>query len=550
MTKLTERIEWQALQTHQKVIATYQMQDLFKQDPQRFTRFSFSVEELLFDYSKNRITAETLSLLSDLAKAVKLKQKITALFAGERLNSTENRAALHTALRAPLTDVLYVNGHNIMRDVHATLAKMRIFTEQVRSKAWRGYTGKPICDIVNIGIGGSHLGPLMAVSALEEFAALELRCHFVSNIDTAHISAILRKIKPETTLFIISSKSFTTLETMTNAQTLRSWVQDQLGTRDVAAHFVAITAETEQAIQFGIPRENIFTLWDWVGGRYSIWSAIGLPLALMIGMDNFLEFLAGAYAMDQHFCHAEFDKNMPVIMGLLGIWYINFFGTAHHAIVPYSHYLNYFRMHIQQVDMESNGKSLSQPGAEVNFLTAPIIFGEQGCNGQHAFHQLFHQGPHLIPVDFILVGHGKYDMASHHNILVGSGLSQAQALMCGRSYEEAWAELSLENNAIAERELLAKHKVITGNRPSNILFLNKISPRNLGTLLALYEHKTFVQGILWGINSFDQWGVELGKKLLPAILAELSAAGPLENKNHDSSTQGLIQYYKNLKRNP
>ncbi len=546
MNKLTEQAEWQALQAHEKMIAQYRMQDWFNQDPQRFSRFSLVVGEILLDYSKNRITAETIHLLNQLAKACHLTHKINELFSGALVNRTEKRPALHTALRAPKTQSLFVNGQNIIPTIHATLEKMREFTDKVRDKTWRGITNKPIRDIVNIGIGGSHLGPLMAVSALADFSKEDLRCHFISNIDSAHLHAVLKQLDPETTLFIISSKSFTTLETITNAVTLKQWLQTQLKTQNVTPHFIAITAATEKALAFGIPKENIFKLWDWVGGRYSIWSAIGLPVALLIGMDHFSQFLAGAHAMDQHFQHAEFTQNMPVLMGLLGIWYINFFGTTHHAIVPYSHPLHYLRAHIQQLDMESNGKSITHDGEAIHFLTGPVILGEQGCNGQHAFHQLFHQGSHLIPVDFILAGKGKDEFDHHYSILVGSGLSQAKALMQGKSYAEALAELPLEKGTTDEREQLAKHKAMPGNKPSNILFLDKLTPYNLGSLIALYEHKTFVQGAIWDINSFDQWGVELGKNLLSPILTSLNSQSKI---SHDSSTEGLIQHYKKLRKN-
>ncbi len=545
MTKLTEQAEWQALLAHQKIIAPYRMQDWFIDDPERFSRFSLAVGEILLDYSKNRVTEETIQLLNQLANAAGLHEKINGLFSGEALNRTEKRPALHTALRAPETNAVFVNGQNIIPTVHATLKKMRQFSDKLRNKTWIGVTGKPIRDIVNIGIGGSHLGPLMAVSALADYAQEDMHCHFISNIDSAHLHAVLKQLNPESTLFIISSKSFTTLETMTNAETLKHWLQNQLKTQDISKHFIAVTAASEKALAFGIPKENIFELWDWVGGRYSIWSAIGLPLALMVGMDNFSQFLAGAHAMDQHFQQAEFIHNMPVLLGLLGIWYINFFGTSHHAIVPYSHPLHYLRSHIQQLDMESNGKNVTQDGEPIHFLTGPVILGEQGCNGQHAFHQLFHQGNHLIPVDFILVGKGKDELEHHHSILIGSGLSQAKALMQGRTYAEAFAELSVEKGTLEEREQLAKHKTVAGNKPSNLIFLDRLTPYNLGSLIALYEHKIFVQGAIWDINSFDQWGVELGKDLLPPILNDLNA----QNKtSHDSSTKGLIQHYKTLRK--
>lgn len=545
MNKLIECAEWQALKAHEKKIASFRMLDGFNQDPQRFSRFSISLGDIFLDYSKNKITDETLKLLTQLAIARHLPQKITELFSGSTINSTEKRPALHAALRMPKTESVLVDGQNIIPQIHATLDKMRQFSDHVRQQTWKGVTGKPIRDIVNIGIGGSHLGPLMATSALTEFAHEHLRCHFISNIDSAHLHAVLKQLNPETTLFIISSKSFTTLETMTNAATLKTWLQTQLNTHDIAPHFVAVTAATEKAINFGIPKENIFELWDWVGGRYSIWSAIGLPLALLIGMDHFSQFLAGAHAMDQHFQHAELSQNMPVLLALLGIWYINFFRAAHHAIVPYSHPLHYLRSHIQQLDMESNGKSTTKEGDTISYLTGPVILGEQGCNAQHAFHQLFHQGNHLIPVDFILVGKGKDEFDNHQAILIGSGLSQAQALMKGKSYEAALAELPLTLGTQQEREYLAKHKVVPGNRPSNILFLDKLTPFNLGALVALYEHKTFVQGAIWDINSFDQWGVELGKDLLPPILAAMNSQ---TQTTQDSSTEGLIQLYKKVRK--
>jgi glucose-6-phosphate isomerase len=423
---------------------------------------------------------------------------------------------------------------------------MQDFSGKIREKKWLGVTGKPITDIVNIGIGGSHLGPLFTIHALSDFADKDLRCHFISNIDSSHIHEILLKINPETTLFIVSSKSFSTLETITNAISIRSWFKDQLKTDDLSKHWVAVTAEVTDAKQFGIPEENIFPLWDWVGGRYSIWSAIGLPLAILIGMKRFQEFLSGGHAMDEHFRTAPLKENIPVILALLSLWYINFFGTQHYAIIPYSHHLNYLRLYLQQLEMESNGKNTSNDGTLLDFPTSPIIFGEQGCNGQHSFHQLLHQGQHFVPVDFILVGLAKKEIEDHHHILVGSGLSQAQALMSGKSYEEAYAELQAYGLSQEESHYLAQHKTIPGNRPSNILFIDQISPRTLGLLIALYEHKTFVQGVIWGINSFDQWGVELGKKLLPDILENLKSEKDLFY-NNDSSTMGLIKHFKNMR---
>lgn len=545
MKKITELPEWKALQSHQRHIANERMQDWFSEDPSRFSRFSLSQGEIFFDYSKNRLTAETINLLCKLAEATDLHDKIEALFSGQSVNFSENKPALHTALRDASGSNITVNGQNIRADIDAALEKMAQFVNAVRDESWLGSTGKPIRDIVNIGIGGSHLGPLLTVHALNDFAKNNLRCHFISNIDSAHLNEVLNHINPETTLFIVSSKSFTTLETITNALTIKAWLQHKISSNNIQKHFVAVTAAADKAIQFGIPAAQIFPVWDWIGGRYSIWSSIGLPLALLTGMENFSEFLHGAYEMDQHFQHAKFSQNMPVLMALLGIWYINFFAANNHAIVPYSHQLSHLRTYLQQADMESNGKNISSEGHAIDYATGPIIWGEQGCNAQHAFHQLLHQGQHFIPVDFILIGKNDNDFTEHQDILISSGLSQSQALMRGKSYEQALQELKSTSLSTEEAENLARHKSIPGNRPSNTIILNKITPRNLGSLLALYEHKIFVQGAIWNINSFDQWGVELGKQLLPQILADLK--NPDNQGMLDSSTQGLIDHYKKLK---
>jgi glucose-6-phosphate isomerase len=546
MNTTTTLPDWQALKTHQEQIASERMQDWFISDPERYQRFSLQVDDILLDYSKNRVTTETLQLLGNLATSLKLSEKIAALFNGHTVNITENRPALHTSLRNPTTAPVFINQENITALITETLTQMRLFTDQVRSGSWRGATNKAITDIVNIGIGGSHLGPLLATHALSTFSDNSLRCHFISNIDAAHIQEILHNIDPETTLFIVSSKSFTTLETITNAVTIKAWLQHKLGIHTIEKHFVAVTAAIDKARDFGIPLPQIFPVWDWIGGRYSVWSAIGLPLALLIGMKNFTDFLEGAHAMDHHFQTADFSVNMPVIMALLGIWYINFFGANNHAIVPYSHQLTHLRTYLQQADMESNGKSVSHTGEIINYATGPIIWGEQGCNAQHAFHQLLHQGQHFIPVDFILTGNDNNSaFDKHHDILVASGLSQAQALLQGKAFEQALAEAHDAGFTEQQAQLLARHKTISGNRPSNVIFLKKINPYNLGALLALYEHKIYVQGAIWQINSFDQWGVELGKQLLPQILDDLRNNHP--DKPHDSSTQGLIQHYKSLR---
>lgn len=543
MQTLTDLPAWLALISHQQTIADCRIANWFAEDQQRFDRFSCSVGDLFLDYSKNHLNQDTLSLLVDLANACDLKNKIHDLFSGQPINTTEKRPALHTALRGQ--QPLHLNGIDINQLVDAALKKMAVFTEQVRSGKWLGYTGKPIKHIVNIGIGGSHLGPLMATHALADYATTDLRCYFVSNIDSAHLDETLKQIDPETTLFIISSKSLSTLETLTNTQTIRTWLIQQLKTENIQNHFVAITAATDKALALGIPEQQIFPLWDWAGGRYSVWSAIGLPLALMIGMPNFLAFLQGARAMDEHFQTAPFTENMPVIMALLGIWYINFFCATSQAIIPYAHALNYLHTYLQQLDMESNGKSTTLTGHGTNYATGPLLWGDQGCNGQHAFYQSLHQGKHYIPVDFILAGPSNNHFEHHNDILIASGISQSQALLHGKSPATALAELLAAGYSKNEAEHLVPHQAIPGNRPNNVLFIKKITPYNLGALLALYEHKVFVQGAIWNINSFDQWGVELGKKLLPPILTALKKS--TDTTTMDSSTRGLINHYKKMK---
>lgn len=533
MNKLTELAEWQTLTTHHGQISSQSMRDWFTNDPSRFTHFNLQVGDLLLDYSKNRIVRETRDLLCQLAHKVRLSEKIHKLFSGHAVNTSENRPALHIAIR---------NQHC---STSSHISAMRAFCEKIHTRVWRGSTGKPIKNIVNIGIGGSYLGPLLTIDALANNNPTGLRCYFITDIDSAHINQVLTDIDPETTLFIISSKSFSTLETLTNAYTVRQWLQTKLARNDILKHFVAITATKSKALQFGLPEEQIFEFGESIGGRYSIWSAIGLPLALMIGIDNFLMFLAGARAMDKHFAETDFQQNMPVILGLLGIWYINFFAAHHHAIIPYTHHLRYLRSYLQQADMESNGKSITHAGNPIDYATGPIIWGENGCQSQHAVNQLLHQGRHLVPVDFILVKHSQHDFPQHQDILTASCLSQAQALMLGKTYQSSLNDLLARGYKRNHAEHLAKHQATPGNRPSNILFLNKLTPYNLGSLLALYEHKIFVQGCIWDINSFDQWGVELGKQLLPNILADLNNSQPLHT--YDASTLGLIYHYQNLK---
>lgn len=520
--RLREYPAWKALVAHHKDLANQQMADWFAIDPERFSRFSLTQGGLLFDFSKNRITPETLMLLVQLAEESNLAEKIAAMFRGDAINLTENRAVLHTALRASLSDSVQVNQQNIIPEIVSLHDKLRRFTEPVRNGQWLGVTGKPIRDIVNIGIGGSDLGPKMAVHALSAYADSALKFHFISDVDAGQVNNVLKQVDPERVLFIISSKSFTTPETLLNAKTVRRWLTEKLHHETLHPHFVAVTAAPEKAIAYGILEEQIFPLWDWVGGRYSIWSAIGLPLILQIGMQQFEEFLAGARAVDRHFRETEFSQNMPVLMALLGIWNINFLGANGQVIAPYMHELHFFRDHIQQMDMESNGKSVNCYGEVIDYSTSPIIIGESGCDSQHSFFQLVHQGPAILPIDFILQAKSEFDQ-SHQEMLVASALSQSKALMFGKSD-------------------LLKHKALPGNRPSNVIFMDQLTPYRLGQLIALYEHKVFVQGMIWQINSFDQFGVELGKELLPPIVQSMQQ--PELTNNHDSSTQGLMDYFR------
>jgi len=546
MNKVTELTEWQALTGHQREIATQHMRDWFAHDGQRFSRFHLKVGDILLDYSRNRITEHTLRLLCDLLHAVSLPQKIQGLFNGDSVNTTEQRPALHTALRDRLHSPLLIEGQNIAALIEETQQRMRALTAQIHAKTWKGVTGKPISHVVNIGIGGSYLGPVMCTQALSDFAVSDLQFHFISSVDQAHVSDILQRIDPEATLFIISSKSFSTLETMTNAQRIHASMCEQFGEKVTEKQFIAITACAEKARAFGIPQENIYPLWDFVGGRYSIWSAIGLPLMLMIGTEHFAAFLAGAYEMDHHFKHADFSQNMPVLLAMLGVWYTNFFGANVQAIVPYAYRLRYFIPYLQQADMESNGKNINVQGEAVSYTTGPVIFGEEGCNGQHAYHQLLHQGQHLIPVDFIVVGSKKSSEADErHDMLIASALSQAQALMRGKTYAEAYNALIAAQYPAELAKTRAKHQVVPGNRPSNTLFLEGLTPHSLGALIALYEHKIFVQGVVWNINSFDQWGVELGKQFLPAILQHVQ--GQNDHEQMDCATAGMIHHVKKIR---
>ena len=534
---------WQALSRHREAMQSFSLRQAFAEDPQRFTEFSMSSSSLFLDYSKNLITAETRSLLVDLARECGLEQAIRALFDGELVNSSEGRPALHTALRRPVSERLAVNGVNVMPEVHRVLNQMTELVSRVHSGMWRGYTEKPITDVVNIGIGGSFLGPQLVSEALLPFAQKGVTCHYLANIDGSEFFELAGKLRAETTLFIVSSKTFGTLETLKNAQASRAWYLAQGGSEEALhRHFIAVSSNREAAQAFGIRAENIFPMWDWVGGRYSLWSAIGLPIALAIGMSNFKELLAGAYSMDQHFQSAPLERNMPVLLGMLGVWYGNFWGAQSHAILPYDHYLRNITKHLQQLDMESNGKSVRHDGTPVNTDTGPVIWGGVGCNGQHAYHQLLHQGTQLIPADFIVPVVSYNPVADHHQWLYANCLSQSQALMLGKTRAEAEAELRAKGLLEDEVQRLAPHKVIPGNRPSNTLVLERISPRRLGALVALYEHKVFVQSVIWGVNAFDQWGVELGKEMGKNVYNRMTSWDP--EPAEDASTQGLIDYFR------
>jgi glucose-6-phosphate isomerase len=547
MSLLIDSPAWQALLSHQMEIAGIQMRDLFAEDPGRFEQFSVRWGDFLFDYSKNRITKKTMTLLMDLAVQSNLSQAIEAMFSGAKINNTEDRAVLHIALRNRSNRPIIVDGMDVMPQINQVLAKLRKFSDAIRSGSWTGYTGKVITDVVNIGIGGSDLGPKMVAEALKPYSKPDLRVHFVSNVDGTDMVETLKLLNPETVLFLVASKTFTTQETMTNAQSARAWFLTSA--RDESAnarHFVAMSTNTDLVARFGIDTENMFEFWDWVGGRYSLWSAIGLSIALYIGMDRFEELLSGAYAVDEYFRTTPFEKNIPVIMGLLGIWYSNFFGAETHVILPYDQYLLYFPSYFQQGDMESNGKSVNRQGERVDYSTGPIIWGQPGTNGQHAFYQLIHQGTRLVPADFLAAVSSHNPLGDHQAILLSNFLAQTEALMKGRTPDEARAELVAEGYKRQQLELLVAAKTFPGNRPTNSFFYPELTPTVLGSLIALYEHKIFTQGVIWNINSFDQMGVELGKQLAKAILPELMDENAVSN--HDSSTNGLINYYKNTKR--
>lgn len=559
MPVLKELPAWQALAAHQREMAAVHMRDLFAQDPQRCERFSLRLGDILLDYSKNRITEKTMALLLDLARQAGLQAKIEAMFSGEKYNNTEKRAVLHIALRNRANRPILADGVDVMPAVNRVLAHMREFSQAVRSGAWRGYSGQAITDIVNIGIGGSDLGPKMVCEALKPYGGRSsgppLRVHFVSNVDSTDLVETLKLVNPETVLFLVASKTFTTQETMTNAGTARAWflsaavgagLAPAQAEAAVARHFAAMSTNTAAVTKFGIDPKNMFEFWDWVGGRYSLWSAIGLSIALYLGMDNFEALLAGAHAVDEHFRSAPFDQNLPVILGLLGIWYNNFFDAQSHAILPYDQYLVHFPSYFQQGDMESNGKGVTHNAERVDYTTGPIIWGQPGTNGQHAFYQLIHQGTKLIPCDFLAAAQSHNPRGDHHSILLSNYLAQTEALMKGKTTAEARAELIAAGRPPGpELDKLAIHKTFTGNRPTNSLLYPKLTPTVLGSLIALYEHKIFTQGAIWDINSFDQWGVELGKQLATAILPELQAEGDV--CTHDASTNGLINMIKRFR---
>ena len=537
---------WKELEVHAEEMKRVHMRDLFASDPERFRSFAFCFGDIVFDLSKNIITASTLQKLKALAEACRLKDAIEAMFEGDLINETEHRSVLHVALRNFSDKPVYAEGMDVMPEVRKVLNHMKEFTEEVHSGSWRGYTGKKIRNIVNIGIGGSDLGPFMVTEALKPYRVEGIRSYFVSNVDGTHIAETLKELDPEETLFLIASKTFTTQETMTNAHTARQWfLQSAQDPAHIAKHFVALSTNEKEVTAFGIDKANMFAFWDWVGGRYSLWSAIGLSIALTIGYDNFEELLKGAHATDLHFRSTPFEQNVPVLLALLGVWYTNFFGAQTEAILPYDQYLHRFAAYFQQGNMESNGKRIDRNGEEVNYATGPIIWGEPGTNGQHAFYQLIHQGTPLIPCDFIAPAQTHNPIGDHHDKLLSNFFAQTEALMNGKDEKMVEEELLKAGKGLEEVARLAPFRIFPGNRPTNSILLKKITPFTLGQLTAVYEHKIFTQGVIWNIFSFDQWGVELGKQLASRILPELQAPGNVNS--HDSSTNGLINSYKAMR---
>jgi len=541
----TQTDAWKRLKDLSEKYKNLSISELFL-EPERFERFSISLEDTLVDYSKNRLNKEIFDTLLDLARECELHKAIESMFTGEAINGTEGRAVLHTALRNQKGNPVYVDGEDVMPEINRVLEKMKAFSTKIQKGEWLGYTGKPIKSLVNIGIGGSDLGPVMVTEALKPYQSENLEIFFVSNVDGTHIAETLRKVDPETTLFFIASKTFTTQETMTNAHTARNWfLEHAKDEKAVAKHFVALSTNQKGVEAFGIDPENMFEFWDWVGGRYSLWSAIGLPIACAIGFDNFEKLLAGAHSMDEHFRHSMFDRNIPVILAMIGIWNTNFLGATSEAILPYDQYLHRFAAYFQQGNMESNGKYVTRDGERVSYSTGPIIWGEPGTNGQHAFYQLIHQGTHLIPCDFIAPAISHNPIGDHHVKLLSNFFAQTEALMNGKSLEQVRSEMNKAGKSVEEIDRVAAHRVFEGNRPTNSILVKKITPYNLGMLIAMYEHKIFVQGVIWNIFSFDQWGVELGKVLASSILPELQSDA--EVSSHDGSTNGLINAYKKMR---
>ncbi len=542
----TQLPAWQALAENQRQLATTSMRELFNADPQRFKHFSLQLDDLLFDFSKNLLSEKTITLLGELADQAGLRRRIDALFAGEKVNNTEGRAALHTALRNRSENPVTLEGQDLMPRINRVLKQMGEFSQQVRSGKWRGYNGQRITDVVNIGIGGSDLGPLMVTEALKPYASNKLRSHFVSNVDASQLCEVLKLLDPETSLFLIASKTFTTQETLANAHSARSWfLSHAKDEQHIARHFVAISTNRELVADFGIDPANMFEFWEWVGGRYSFWSAIGLSIVLAIGMENFEELLEGAHLVDEHFRTSPWTANIPVMMGLIGIWNTNFLGAESQAVLPYDQYLHRFPAYLQQADMESSGKRVTREGEAVACSTGPIIWGEPGTNGQHAFYQLIHQGTRLIPCDFLAAANSQNPLGQHQQILLSNFLAQSEALMMGKTAAEAQQEMHDAGLPAQEIERLLAHKLFPGNRPSNSFLYRRLDPKTLGMLIALYEHKIFVQASLWGINPFDQWGVELGKQLAKKILPELRPDAAIGT--HDSSTCGLIGRIRELR---
>ena len=537
---------WKKLESHYKHFRKVEMKDLFACDADRAKKFSVNLEAMYVDYSKNRINDRTMKLLLNLARECDLENKIKAMFKGDKINVTERRPVLHIALRNRANTPIYVDGKNVMPQINEVLAKMKKFSDAVRFGEFKGQTGKKLTNIVNIGIGGSDLGPVMACEALRKYWAKDINCYFISNIDGTACAEVLNKVDPETTLFIVASKTFTTIETLTNAKTCRKWLVDALGEHAVAKHFVALSTNTKEVEKFGINPENMFEFWDFVGGRYSMWSAIGLIIAIAVGFENFERMLEGAYAMDQHFYNTDFEHNIPVILGMLGIWYNNFFGLHRYAVIPYDQYLQYVPMYLQQLDMESNGKFVAMNGEYVKYATGPVLFGGAGTNVQHSFFQLIHQGTEIVPMDFVIPAISHNEIGEHHEILVANVLPQGEALMRGKTVKEAAAELKKAGKSREEISYLKKFKSFEGNRPSNTIVFKKMDPYTLGMLIAMYEHKVFVQGVVWNVDSFDQYGVELGKQMALSILPELQ--GTASGINHDGSSNSLIGLIKRLRK--